>query len=155
MKGRKPTPQAALQLRGSRRYDPTRADANLGIPGDLPSPPDHLTDTALAEWHRLATALHIAGLLSPLDRGALATLCQCYGRMVDADAALNETGLIIKSPSGFPTPSPYLSISERAADQYRKLCTEFGLTPSSRSRAATGRTAAPDVNTLPSLKLAT
>ena len=51
----------------------------------LPTCPAHLCLSARAAWKRLARLLHDIGLLSGLDRSALAACCQAYGRWVEAE----------------------------------------------------------------------
>jgi P27 family predicted phage terminase small subunit len=73
-------------------------------------------------------------VLSSVDRAALAGYCQAYGRWVEAEEKLQSTGLIIKSPSGYPIHNPYLDIATRAMKELRSFAVEFGLTPSARTR---------------------
>ena len=56
--------------------------------------------------------------------------------MIFGEAAqqIQKYGLVFKSPSGYPMPSPYLAILHTALDQMRAFLTEFGLSPASRSR---------------------
>jgi hypothetical protein len=42
----------------------------------------------------------------------------------------------VKSPNGFPVQNPYLSVANRAMKQVKEFASEFGLTPSSRTRIA-------------------
>ncbi len=72
--------------------------------------------------------------LSRIDRAALAAYCQAWGRWVEAEEALRKYGVMIKSPSGFPMQSPYLAIANKAMEQMRAMLTEFGMSPSSRTR---------------------
>ena len=44
---------------------------------------------------------------------------------------------MIKSPSGYPVQSPYVSIANRQAEIMMRIASEFGFTPASRSRIAT------------------
>jgi P27 family predicted phage terminase small subunit len=75
------------------------------------------------------------GLLTEIDRAALAAYCVAWGRWVDAEQNLQKYGTVIKSPDkGWLVQSPYLSIANRAMDQMAKMLTEFGMSPSSRSR---------------------
>ena len=74
------------------------------------------------------------GLLTRIDRAALALYCEAWGRWVEAEEALRKYGVMIKAPSGYPVQSPYLAIANRAMDQMAKLLVEFGMSPSSRSR---------------------
>ncbi len=67
----------------------------------IPTCPAHLSPTAKAEWKRLAAQLHILGILTQLDRAALAAYCQSYGRWVEAERKLQETAPLIKTPSGY------------------------------------------------------
>ena len=100
----------------------------------LPTAPKHLSDVAKAEWKRMGKMLLDAGLFTNLDGTALSTYCVAYGRWVEAEQALQEYGVVIKAPSGFPIQSPYLAISNKAMDQMIRLMGEFGLTPASRVR---------------------
>ena len=51
-----------------------------------------------------------------------------------AQTKLNESGLLLKTPSGYIQQSPLLGIVNNCTDTVVKLSREFGLTPSSRSR---------------------
>ena len=50
--------------------------------------PEHLSPAAQAEWRRLAQSLQQDGLLTQVDRAALAAYCQSYGRWVEAEQKL-------------------------------------------------------------------
>jgi hypothetical protein len=41
---------------------------------------------------------------------------------------------MVKSPTGYPMQSPYLSIANRQAELMMRIASEFGFTPASRSR---------------------
>jgi len=41
---------------------------------------------------------------------------------------------MIKSPTGYPVQSPYLSTANRQVEIMIRIASEFGLTPASRSR---------------------
>ena len=82
--GRKPKPTALKRYNGN----PGKRPLNLAepIPPDgLPDCPDHLSDSARTEWHRLAAVLHGMGIFTTVDRAALAAYCQTYGRWVEAE----------------------------------------------------------------------
>jgi len=131
-RGRKPTPRSLRVLRGNpgKRPLPPRARTAPHVP----TCPAELSDEAKKEWRRLTKELAAAGLLTRMDREALALLCAAYARWVEAEAAIRKYGLVIKSPSGFPMQSPYLAIANKALDQVRLLLAEFGMSPSSRTR---------------------
>lgn len=133
MAGRKPTPSNLHVLHGN----PGRRPLNKSEPQPeacIPDPPEHLTERALREWHRVAPGLEALGILSEIDRAALAIYCQAWGRLVEAEEKLEQYGQVVKSPSGYPMQSPYLAISNAAAKQVQSFATEFGMTPSSRTR---------------------
>jgi P27 family predicted phage terminase small subunit len=104
-------------------------------PGGFPNCPRHLSNEAKAEWKRISKELSRLGLLTSVDRAALAAYCSAYGRWVEAERGLQKSAaLIVKAPSGQPIQNPFVSIINAALDQMRKFLTEFGMTPSSRSR---------------------
>ena len=41
---------------------------------------------------------------------------------------------MVKSPTGYPIQSPYVSIANRQAEIMMRITAEFGFTPASRSR---------------------
>ncbi len=133
MGGRKPIPTTLKLLHGN----PGRRPINKDEPKpDLEAPdcPDHLDAEARAEWARIVGKLEPLGLVTHLDRAALAGYCVTWARWVEAERKLAELGLLVKTPSGYPIQSPYLAIANQAAKAMREFLTEFGLTPSSRSR---------------------
>jgi phage terminase small subunit len=44
---------------------------------------------------------------------------------------------MVKSPTGYPIQSPYVSIANRQAEIMMRIASEFGFTPASRSRIST------------------
>ena len=93
--------------------------------------------TAKAEWKRLARYLHDLGIISELDRAALAAYCQAYGRWVEAERKLKETPHLLRTPAGYVQPSPWLAISNKNVELMHKFMSELGLSPVSRSRVST------------------
>ena len=55
------------------------------------------------------------GVLTPIDRAALAAYCQAYGRWVEAEEKLEETPALFKTPSGYVQQSPWLAHRRQAA----------------------------------------
>lgn len=126
MRGRKPAP-SALRKDGAHRIEPVP-------PSALPRCPAHLSEVAHKEWRRLARPLNDMGVLSTIDRAALAAYCQAYGRWVEAEQKLKEGPMLLKTPSGYAQQSPWLSISNKQLELMGRFMTELGLTPSSRTR---------------------
>ncbi len=109
-----------------------------------PEPPDHLTDAARGEWDRIVVDLMALGILTHLDRGALAAYCQAYGRWSAAETALARMaardavtdGLIVKTKSGNLIQNPLVGAANKAMADMVRYAAEFGLTPSARTRVA-------------------
>ena len=133
--GRKPKPTALKLLEGNagkralNEHEPKPRSR-------LPRAPQHLSDEGKKEWRRAGSFLLQLGLVSDLDRAAFAAYCQAWGRWVEAEEALRNYGVMLKSPNGFPTQSPYLAVANRAMEQMRSLLSEFGMSPASRTRVA-------------------
>lgn len=133
MRGRKAKPTAIKVLEGN----PGKRALNHTEPmptTDKPSCPKHIQGEARREWNRISKDLHSAGLLSKIDKAALAIYCQAWGRWIEAEENIRKVGPIVKSPSGYPIQNPFLSVANRAMSQMQKIMVEFGMTPSSRSR---------------------
>ena len=47
-------------------------------------------------------------------------LCQCYGRMIEAEEQMNEKGMLYKNPSGKVEASPMINISNQMQTQIKK-----------------------------------
>lgn len=110
-----------------------KSDSN-GLERKAPPCPDHLDDAAKREWKRLVKILLRTRVLTEADGLALANLCQAWSTLVKAQTKLNESGLLLKTPSGYIQQSPLLGIVNNCTDTVVKLSREFGLTPSSRGR---------------------
>jgi len=128
MKGRRPKPAGMSTRRPYRSED--------GPAVRLPACPPHLEGEARKEWRRIGRKLLECGLMTEIDRAALAGYCQAWSRWVEAEEQLKKYGVVVKSPSGFPMQSPFLAIANKAMDQMTRLLTEFGMSPSSRARVA-------------------
>ena len=102
----------------------------------MPRCPQHLGPVARAEWRRVARPLHSIGLLTTIDRAALAAYCQAYARWVEAERRLMETPPLVKTASGYVQQSPWLAIANKQLELMGRYMTELGMTPASRSRVA-------------------
>ncbi len=119
----------------------TRSSAEPAIPD---CPPE-LSPAAQAEWHRLAGELGKLRVLTNLDRGALAAYCSAYALWAEATGAIQKFGVMVKSPTGFPIQSPYVSIANRQAEIMLRIASEFGFTPASRGRISMPSQVEPDL----------
>jgi P27 family predicted phage terminase small subunit len=73
----------------------------------LPRCPPHLSEEAKREWRRVSKLLYRLGLLTELDTTALSLYCQTFSQWVEAERKLASFGMLIKTPSDLPLPSPY------------------------------------------------
>lgn len=136
--GRKRKPTSLKVIQGTQRAD--RINHNEPKPDPcIPEPPEHLKGEALSEWRRLSKILYRLGLLSEIDRSALAAYCVVWARWVDAETRLQDEPQVIISKNGQPFQNPTLGIANRALDLMRSYLSEFGMTPSSRSRVTASK----------------
>ena len=99
-----------------------------------PSVPSHLSDDAKKEWRRVARELHGLGLLTSIDRTALAAYCETYVTWTEALAQCRSAGMIVETTNGNLVQNPYLSVANQAEKRMKGWLSEFGMTPSSRTR---------------------
>jgi P27 family predicted phage terminase small subunit len=131
--GRKPKPTALKLLQGNPGGRPINKYEPKPEPS-IPTCPDELCDDAKLEWNRLAPYLLRVGMMTEADRGAFAGYCQAFGRWIDAERMLKIEGEILTSDKNNLVQNPRLWVANRALEQMYKFMSEFGLSPSSRSR---------------------
>lgn len=134
--GRPPKPRALKLLQGTFRKE--RALSEPEPTREIPPVPGHLSDEAKVEWGRVSQELYSLGLLTRIDRGALAAYCEAWSDWVEATRMCATTDgkdrKVIKTAAGNFIENPYYSIKKRAAELMHKFMTEFGMTPASRTR---------------------
>jgi P27 family predicted phage terminase small subunit len=64
-------------------------------------------------------------------------LIAAYAMWAEATENIQKFGTMVKSPTGYPVQSPYVSIANRQAEIMMRIASEFGFTPASRSRIST------------------
>jgi len=96
--------------------------------------PAELSAAARKEWDRIAPLLAAEGRLNDLYRIPLAAYCSAVAEWLAANEAIQNFGPVIKSPSGYPVQSPYVSIAAKHLDTIIRLAGEFGFTPASERR---------------------
>jgi P27 family predicted phage terminase small subunit len=89
-------------------------------------------------------AWYDAGLLTKIDSSALVAYCQTYARWCEAEEEIRRTGTVIKSTKGQPMVIPFLKVANIAWQQWTRMLTEFGMSPSSRSRVTVADAAKAD-----------
>lgn len=132
-RGPVPQPTALRIIKGN----PSKRPLNRNEPKPrpiAPSRPEWLLPEAKREWSRIMPELERLGLLTIIDRAALAGYCQEWARYVEAERALIQEGTTFTTPSGYIQQRPEVAIAKKSLQLVRAFCAEFGLTPSSRSR---------------------
>lgn len=130
-------PTALKVIEGTFRKD--RAPKNEAKPAvKAPSCPRWLHREAKREWRRIVPELLTLGLLSQIDRAALAAYCEAYAEWWEADRTIREEGryqtFITKTGSEYRQVHPAVGVKNNAIDRMRRFASEFGMTPAARTR---------------------
>jgi P27 family predicted phage terminase small subunit len=145
--GRTPLPANVHRLRNNpSKLSEDDLEAKVVVPTCAPKCPVELSAPAKTEWRRIMPHLVAAGLITQLDRGALAGYCQAWGEWAVLEARVKllmkqdgADGLIDITPSGYKQISALVQARDRALDRMLRFAKEFGLSPSSRVAATTGQ----------------
>ena len=154
--GRRAQPTALKVLRGN----PGKRALNRQEPQPKrgrPTCPEFLTAEAKHEWGRIIVELDELGILTLVDRGALAAYCQAWARYREAEITISKEGStfpvreILRLSSGEEEivtlnikPHPAVAISQKERQSMKQYLIEFGLTPASRTRIKTPEKPAAD-----------
>ena len=125
MAGRKPKPTALKKLEGN----PGKRKLNTKepMPGKgMPDCPKWLLPEAKKEWES--------------DMAAFAAYCQSYARWKEAQEHIDSEGSTFETDKGYQQQTPWVGIANTNQKLMMQVASEFGLTPSARSRimAASG-----------------
>jgi len=132
VRGRRPVPPQLRLLRGNPGKRPLpRRDIE---PTAGASCPENLSREAKREWKRIAPELLRLGLLTELDRAALACFCESWAEFRWATGIILREGKLQRCTNGMRVAHPALVIRRQAAKQILQFGCEFGLTPASQSR---------------------
>lgn len=133
-RGRPRTPTALKLLRGNPGKRPI-SEREPKPPEGPPTCPRHLDAKAKQEWKRVSKLLLAMGLLTKVDRAALAAYCQIYSRWVQAEDMVRKHGMVVVvgKEKQYIQKSPYLSIAERSLEMMDRYLRKFGLSPADRS----------------------
>lgn len=149
MRGRKPKPIAKVEQDGDTRKIGARKlrekiAAEPPATRGLPDCPRHLRGRARAAWTFWRAELMDMGLDRRPDAQMLEGACVNYARAVEADEIVARDGIMqnistIDKESGEAVLiksqyHPAITVSNAAWRQVRSFCSEFGLSPVSRTR---------------------
>jgi P27 family predicted phage terminase small subunit len=142
MRGPKTKPNEIKEAQGTLR--PCRVKKDLIQPTiELSNePPQELNEWGQSLYKQIMDEYSKIGLVSRLDTGSLLMLCNEFGTYCEADDIVKFKGLEVEEEvysakgelTGTKTiANPMLKVRNDAFKNYKTLCTEFGLTPSSRA----------------------
>ena len=136
-RGRKPKPTAMKELEGN----PGKHPLNTSEPKPTkkaPACPKWLEPEAKKEWRRLAKQMEAIGILTEVDMAAFAAYCQSYARWKEAQEHIDSEGSTFETDKGYQQQTPWVGIANTNQKLMLQAASEFGLTPSSRSRIVAG-----------------
>jgi len=136
MRGRAKRPAAIEIIRGNPGRRPVAEDPPELTRGECACP-EFLTQKAQAEWRRVYPLLRSMRLMTEVDRGALAMLCQTWADYEVATKDIERNGVQTEvlgenGATKYFAPNPYVAIQKSALASYMKLAAQFGFSPSSR-----------------------
>lgn len=108
------------------------------VPADYVPPPDWLSDHCKEAYNAMVPQLIKAGLWSSIDMRGLAIMLDQYETAIECRALYLQFGYTYVSDAGVVRARPEVAMSKGMFDSVKKWCTEFGLTPASRSRIRVG-----------------
>ena len=133
-RGPSPTPTKLKVLRGN----PGRRPLNENEPdpeASIPEKPDSLSEEAAKVWDKITIELDKIGLLSDIDGSALEMYCEALATFRYCSRKIAEHGGIGEYLENRSAQTSQLFAAQmKALDAVKKFCTEFGMTPASRSR---------------------
>ncbi len=133
-RGTKPTPTTILKLHGTYRSD-RRSDSEPEPDLCIPDRPKWLTGDARKEWERITPILHQMRCISDADLTMVAAYCFEWGLYVRLCRKLKKiSSLTDTTTNGNEILSPLYNVRNAALKNWRSIATEFGLSPSARSR---------------------
>jgi P27 family predicted phage terminase small subunit len=150
-RGPLPKPAALKALEGNPGKRALDLSAGVNPRVEVPSVPRHLGKEARKEWARITPILEELGLISGLDRAALALYCQAVGRLSELETAFNGmvaghvaggmdyADAVYKAsysvtPSGYAQQSVIVQLIGKHRDQVNRYLMHFGMSPAARGR---------------------
>lgn len=160
-RGPKSLPANVLALRGGTAYLQKRESEGAIKPDvEIPNCPRHLLAEARKEWKRVGGELELLGLISKIDRTALALYCQEYSWWVwheeglqraiklaaekaaafaadpanDGKEWMGGDGFMLPTPNGNWTYNPHWVARNKHALLVERFLANFGMSPSARGR---------------------
>lgn len=96
------------------------------------APPVWLGVQAKQKWREVYPLFARRGVITELDRDALALYCDAWQQLHDADTVLARAGSYFETEKGYVGIHPAVARRNKAIDHIRKIGEQLGLTPNSR-----------------------
>ena len=129
---------------GRRPIPPDAVEPPAASAEDMREPPAELGEFGAEHWRELAPRLIEAGILTDLDWPVFLQLCEAWQQWQENGRQVARTGGPIirgkdpNNPASWQW-NPYVHLEERGRKAYHRLATEFGMTPSSRTKVRDAR----------------
>lgn len=137
-RGRKAKPAALSLLDGNASKRPINDDAPKPALADNPDPFDWLSEAAQEIWRRLVPEMQTLGILTKVDLDTFGGYCAACATFQECEKYIADEGMTYESESekfGLQIKTrPEVRIRAEALKIVRSFASEFGLTPSSRTR---------------------
>lgn len=142
MPGPRPKPTRLKELAGNPGHRPLNANEPKPEQG-IPEMPRGLSTAARREFKYITGQLLTLGLMHKTDGKAIASYCDAFSMVEQAEKEIKKHGLIFVSlypnaegdiVAGDIKPNPAVNMKFKAMLVMHKFLIEFGLTPASRSR---------------------
>jgi len=151
LRGPQPKPAALKLLEGNAGKRALDLSAGVNPRVEIPDAPRHLGKEARKEWKRITPILEELGLITGLDRTALAMYCQAAGRLHELEMAfngqvarlegedVNYVDAVYKAsyavtPSGYAQQSVMVQLLSKHRAEVNRYLMHFGLSPAARAR---------------------
>lgn len=146
IRGGRPKPTSLQLIMGNPSKKAPAVANEARPPSSRPEPPEHLSELARIEWHRVIGRLFECGLMTDVDRPMFAAYCNAYGQweqlsndlQVMADADPKTHGVAIMTTNGNMVQNPLVGALRCARADMARYAVEFGMSPSARSRIDVG-----------------
>ncbi len=132
-RGAKPKPTELKKLEGNpgkRKLNEKEPKPDVAIP----ECPPHLDGEASKEYKRITEELLKLKIITKIDRATLVAYCQAWADLLHATKMVKKEGEVLYSDKGNAYLNPWKGIQTSSMDRLARLSSEFGMTPSSRSR---------------------
>lgn len=111
-------------------------DEDFAVPAEARPVPAHIPAAMHEDWRTVADDLAKRKLLTESMAGSVDAYVMALWNMRQAQAQIEEHGLLINAGKGILKQNPAVSLLGKAQQVVLRLSTELGLTPASRSRAS-------------------